>query len=142
MNKTIKHSFHFQHSPEIVWDYLTKPELLEQWLMKNDIKPIVGHKFQFVSNPAPAIQFDGMAYCEIVEIQPFVRLSYTWESGPGNGKIILDSIVVWTLTPKDGGTELLLEHSGFKGGEDDLYFTAMHSGWEKRVNTAIRLITG
>ncbi|NLR82909.1 helix-turn-helix transcriptional regulator [Chitinophaga eiseniae] len=26
----------------MVWDYLIKPELMEQWLMKNDFQPVVG----------------------------------------------------------------------------------------------------
>ena len=71
MQREIKHTFFFPHPTEIVWDYLTKPELLSQWLMENDIQPNVGHKFQFRSKPALAIEFDGICYCEILEVVPF-----------------------------------------------------------------------
>ncbi|MEJ0055352.1 MAG: hypothetical protein WDN75_06675 [Bacteroidota bacterium] len=46
MTKIIKHQFFFPHPKETVWEYLTKSELLEQWLMKNNFQPIVGHDFQ------------------------------------------------------------------------------------------------
>jgi len=44
MTKSIKHQFFFPHPPETVWEYLTKPELMEQWLMRNDF-----HNAGFIS---------------------------------------------------------------------------------------------
>ena len=32
--------------PEKVWRALTQPQLIEEWLMKNDFKPLVGHTFK------------------------------------------------------------------------------------------------
>ena len=32
--------------PEKIWRALTQPRLIEEWLMKNDFKPVVGHRFQ------------------------------------------------------------------------------------------------
>jgi uncharacterized protein YndB with AHSA1/START domain len=68
--------------------------------------------------PLPDYNFDGIVYCKVLEVVPFKKLSYSWKSGPGNGGITIDSLVVWTLDPKEGGTQLLLEHSGFKKLED------------------------
>jgi len=31
--------------PEKIWRALTQPHLIEEWLMKNDFKPVVGHSF-------------------------------------------------------------------------------------------------
>ena len=31
--------------PEKIWRALTQPHLIEEWLMKNDFKPIVDHRF-------------------------------------------------------------------------------------------------
>jgi uncharacterized protein YndB with AHSA1/START domain len=31
--------------PEKVWRALTQPHLIEEWLMKNDFKPVAGHRF-------------------------------------------------------------------------------------------------
>ena len=33
------------HPPEKIWRALTQPHLIEEWLMKNDFKPVVGHRF-------------------------------------------------------------------------------------------------
>ena len=32
--------------PEKIWRALTQPHLIEEWLMKNDFKPVVGPPFQ------------------------------------------------------------------------------------------------
>ena len=118
MNKEILQQLFFPHSPQTVWEYLTTPELMEQWLMPNNFKPIVGQSFQFKTKPIPSLNVDGIFHCTVLEIVPFQKLSYSWKSGPGDGTFTLDSIVVWTLTAKDNGTELLLQHSGFKEVEN------------------------
>ena len=133
MTKTIKHQFFFPHPKEKVWEYLTKSELLEQWLMKNNFQPIAGHEFQFRTNPIPALDFDGVCHCQVREIIPYTKLSYSWKGGPGNGVTTLDTLVVWTLEPKNNGTELLLEHSGFGKGEHVNFFPGMTDGWLKNV---------
>ena len=51
--------------PTEVWRALTEPKLLAQWLMENDIQPIVGHKFNFRAKPMG--DWDGIVYCEILE---------------------------------------------------------------------------
>jgi hypothetical protein len=33
------------HPPEKIWRALTQPHLVEEWLMKNDFKPVVDHHF-------------------------------------------------------------------------------------------------
>ena len=33
------------HPAEKIWRALTQPQLIEEWLMKNDFKPVVGHRF-------------------------------------------------------------------------------------------------
>lgn len=97
--------------------------------MENDFKPVVGHQFRFVTKPKVKIGFDGIVYCEVLEVVPLRRLSYSWKGGPGNGKITLDSVVTWTLTPKDNGTELLLEHTGFRGVKNYIAYLIMNNGW-------------
>jgi len=36
MAKSIQHNYFFSHTPEVVWEYLIKAELIAQWLMEND----------------------------------------------------------------------------------------------------------
>lgn len=131
MQKEIKHQFTFSQSPEVVWEYLTKPELLAQWLMPNDFKPIVGYKFQLSAKPKLKFDFDGKIYCEVLEIVPYKRLVYSWKGGLSKESPSLDSIVIWTLTPNDNGTILTLEHKGFKGMKNYLAYIIMNKGWVK-----------
>jgi uncharacterized protein YndB with AHSA1/START domain len=133
MKKEIRHQWFYPCGPEMVWNYLTRSELLSQWLMNNDIKPVVGHQFMFRTKAMPAMEFDGNVYCEILEVVPFQKLSYTWRLGPGDGSINLDTVVRWTLKAKDGGTELFLEHTGFEAITNQLIFDGMNQGWKKNM---------
>ena len=140
MQTSINHQFFFPHPIEQVWEYLTKPELMEMWLMKNNFQPIIGFDFEFRTNPIPSLNVDGVFYCKVIEIIPFKKLSYSWKSGPGDGKFILDSVVVWKLQPKDKGTELFLEHSGFEKIENVSLFNAMNGGWLKNIQKIDELL--
>lgn len=140
MTKSINHQFFFAHPPEIIWEYLTKSELLELWLMKNTFQPVLGFDFQFRAKPIPALNFDGIFYCKVLEIVPFKKLSYSWQSGPGDGKITLDSVVVWKLEPKDKGTELFLEHSGFDKEENLDFYNGLLHGWVEKYQKIQELL--
>jgi len=140
MAKIIKHQFFFPHPTETVWEYLTKPELMEQWLMKNNFQPIVGADFQFQTKPIPSLNFDGVFYCQVLEIVPFKKLSYSWRSGPGGGEITLDSIVVWKLEANDKGTELFLEHNGFERVENLSFYNGLMDGWLKNIHKISNLL--
>jgi uncharacterized protein YndB with AHSA1/START domain len=134
MTTSINHKFFFPHPASAVWEYLTIPELLEKWLMKNDFKPAVGHEFQFRTNPIPKLNFDGICYCVVLEIVPLKKLSYSWKGGPGDGEITLDTIVAWTLESDDKGTTLYLTHSGFSETKNFDFYTGMTEGWLKNLN--------
>ncbi|HTB52438.1 MAG TPA: SRPBCC domain-containing protein [Ferruginibacter sp.] len=130
MQPDIKHTWHFNQSPEEVWEYLTKPDLLEQWLMKSDFKPILGHKFSFFDKN------EGDHFCEILEIKPVTKLSYSWKKP----KMPFDSTVTWTLIPKDGGTDLQIVHNGFTVLKD---YNDHNHGWDYLVTKLVeRLNSG
>jgi uncharacterized protein YndB with AHSA1/START domain len=126
MQKEIKQSWFFNQSPQEVWDYLTKPELIEQWLMKSDFQPIVGHKFEFIHVPKNESNYAGITNCEVLEVKPFTKLSYSWQGTTKDGSRTFNSKIVWTLVPKESGTELHLQHNGFTLLEDVL---AHSTGW-------------
>jgi uncharacterized protein YndB with AHSA1/START domain len=139
MAKFIQHQFFFPNSLEVIWEHLTTPELIAKWLMPTDLKPIVGHEFQFTAKPMPELNFDGIFYCEILEVIPYKKLSYSWKFGSGNG-VLNNSVVNWTLTEKDNGTELLLVHNGFEGSDFLPMLTSMTDGWLKQLNKMLQLI--
>ena len=131
MKNEINQTFFFKHSQEAVWEYLTKPELLEQWLGKTDFQPIVGHKFRFAS------PYGNDSFCEVLEVKPFTKLSYSWQKNSLKDKKPYTSKIVWTLVAKEDGTELQLLHNGFVALED---LAGHETGWPERVQQFAELI--
>ena len=141
MQKDIMQKWFFQQPPKDVWEYLTRPELIEQWLMKTDFKPIKGHKFSFTFTAKPDSRYEGVVHCEVLEVIPFSKLSYSWDGRTQDKSRNFNSTVVWTLISKDNGTELQLQHSGFEVLEDVLNHT---SGWNsclKRFEESLNAVT-
>jgi len=139
MEKIIQHQLFYPHPPEAIWEYLTNAELISQWLMKSDFRPIVGHEFQLRASPMPEMNFDGVFHCKVLEVDPLKKLVYSWQFGPGTGKVT-NSVVTWTLTPKDNGTELLLVHNGFKGAAFMKMFNSMSEGWLKHITQIMKIL--
>jgi len=140
MAKIIKHQYFFSHPIETVWEYLTNSELMGQWLMKNDFEPVVGHEFQFRTGGKSNLNFDGIFYCKVLEIDPLKKLAYSWNCGPGEGKITLESVVTWQLEAKENGTEVFLDHRGFNQEENlDMYHGLMH-GWLEKFQNIEKLL--
>ena len=105
------------HPPEKIWRALTQPHLIEEWLMKNDFKPVVGHHFKLSADW-------GSVDCEVQAIEPNKTLSYTW------GAYGLASVVTWTLTATGTGTHLRMEQSGFRTDQQQAYHGAK-AGWPR-----------
>jgi len=96
------------HPPEKLWRSLTQPHLIEEWLMKNDFAPKVGHHFKLRG------EWGGVLDCEVLAIEPLKTLSYTWDFEHEDPAYALKSIVTFTLTPTAAGTHLRMEQSGFR----------------------------
>jgi len=131
MKNDIDQKWFFQQQPSDVWEYLTRPELIEKWLMKSDFQPIEGHKFRFTFIPKPGSRYEGTVDCEVLEVRPFTKLSYTWNGTTQDKSRSFHSTVVWTLVPKDNGTELQLQHNGFEFLDDMLNHA---NGWNGCLN--------
>ncbi|WP_306259841.1 SRPBCC domain-containing protein [Pararhizobium sp. IMCC21322] len=103
------------YPPEKIWRALTQPHLIEEWLMKNEFKPIVGHRFEL------SAQW-GKVECEILAVEPNKKLAYTW------GNHDLKSTVTWTLAPTRTGTALRMEQTGFQS-DQPRYYQGAKAGW-------------
>jgi uncharacterized protein YndB with AHSA1/START domain len=110
------------HPPEKIWRALTQPHLIEEWLMKNDFKPIAGHRFNLRKDPQPDVTI--VVDCQVTAIEPNKTLSYTWAA------MGLESVVTWTLTPTGTGTHLRMEQSGFRPDQQRAYQGAKY-GWQQ-----------
>ena len=114
--------------PGKIWRALTQGALIEEWLMKNDFQPVVGHRFTFRSTPMP--RWNGILDCEVLAGEPNKRLAYTWNSSGEEAANGLKTVVTWTLTPTKGGTHVRMEQSGFRPEETANYQGATY-GWQK-----------
>jgi uncharacterized protein YndB with AHSA1/START domain len=105
--------------PEKIWRALTQPHLIEEWLMKNDFKPVVDHSFTLRGDW-------GSVDCQVLTIELNKTLAYTW------GAMGLESVVTWTLTPTSVGTQLCMEQSGFRPDQEQAYRGAT-GGWQRFI---------
>jgi uncharacterized protein YndB with AHSA1/START domain len=104
------------HPQAKVWRALSEPALLEQWMLKNDFQPVVGHKFTFRGEPRG--EWDGIVPCEVLGVEPPAKLTFRWYSWT----------VILTLTPTAGGTMLRMEQGTFGPEAADAYAGAKY-GW-------------
>src|SRR5215813_6583902 len=119
------------HPPEKVWRALTQGALIEEWLMKNDFQPVVGHKFNFRAAPMP--HWNGVTDCEVLVVEPHRQLSYSWNASGDEAATGIKTTVTWTLTPAAGGTQLRMEQSGFRAAEKANYQGANY-GWQRNIS--------
>ena len=114
----------FAHPPEKIWRALTQPHLIEAWLMKNDFRPDVGHRFNLSGD------WGGVLDCEVLEVEPNTSLSYTWDFAHDDPAFNLKSVVAFTLTPTGSGTRLRMEQEGFRPDQKQA-FGGAKAGWKQ-----------
>ncbi len=107
---------------EMVWRALTDSAQLGAWLMPNDFRAEIGHRFTFRTKPAPG--FDGIVHCEVLELSPPELLVISWKGGP------LDTRVSFELVQTSTGTRLTLRHMGFAGLSNVIPRVALGFGWK------------
>jgi uncharacterized protein YndB with AHSA1/START domain len=112
------------HPPEKLWRALTQPHLIEEWLMKNDFSPVVGHRFNLRG------EWGGVLDCEVLVVEPNRELAYTWNHVHDDAAFNLRSTVTFTLTPTASGTRLRVEQAGF-GKDQRQAFGGARAGWEQ-----------
>jgi len=114
----------FPYPPEKLWRALTQPHLIEEWLMKNDFNPVIGHRFNLRG------EWGGVLDCEVLAVEPNSKLSYTWNFAHDDPAYDLRSVVVFTLTPTGSGTLLRMEQSGFRSDQKQA-FGGARVGWQE-----------
>ena len=139
---------------EQVWQAITDQSTLSAWFMPNDLVPKLGQQFTFHMKPQRG--WDGLTHCEIIELEAGKRIAFTYR-GEASGekplacagidsrnaeKVVksiftkLDTVLSFTITPKpstDGVeyTQLVMEHTGFKGIKLMVVSLIMGHGWSK-----------
>jgi uncharacterized protein YndB with AHSA1/START domain len=117
MSLTLTLDFQYTTSIEKLWSALTDSSKLAKWVanihtgeaMENDFKPVVGHHFQFRTQPSE--YWDGIISGEVLTVEEPHLLSYTWASGEKH-------TVTWTLQDLgDGKVNLHLEQTGISNAQ-------------------------
>jgi uncharacterized protein YndB with AHSA1/START domain len=117
-----------------VWEALTDSAAIADWLMPNDFKPVVGHRFNFKTKPAPG--FDGTVHCEVIAVEPPDRLVYSWKGGG------IDTIVSFVLNAEGKGTRLVMEQDGFRGLRGMLISRILGGGWKRMIEQRLPAAAG
>ncbi|MEM7359926.1 MAG: SRPBCC domain-containing protein [Pseudomonadota bacterium] len=126
----------YPYSTSLVWQALTRPEQLRQWLFEpiDEFKAEVSFTTQF------DVCVEEQSYThlwEVSEVQPESRLVYRWRYVGYDG----DSSVCWQLRPAGKGSHLVLTHSGVESfPQDDPIFARETgvAGWEYLLNKSLR----
>lgn len=111
---------------EKIWRALTQPQLIEEWLMKNDFQPVVDHRFKLSADW-------GAVDCKVLAVEPSKSLSYTWAAYG------VETVVTWTLTPTRSGTRLRMEQTGFRPEQQQAYQGAQ-GGWQQFFAAMARVL--
>ena len=123
------------YPPEKLWRALTQPHLIEEWLMKNDFAPRVGHRFNLRG------EWGGVLDCEVLVVEPEKELSYTWNFKHEDAAFNLKSVVTFTLTQTPSGTRLRMEQTGFRPDQKQA-FGGAHAGWKQFFEKLERVLAG
>jgi uncharacterized protein YndB with AHSA1/START domain len=118
----------YPYSPEQVWEALTDPGALAEWLMPGDFRAVVGHKVEF--RCAPHGEFDGVVQVQVLHADRPRKLSYSWKAGD----IRTPTVVTYLLTPlPNGHTRLRLEHTGFTADNGRFMHPLLKGGWVDKI---------
>jgi uncharacterized protein YndB with AHSA1/START domain len=132
--ESLSFEFDLPHAPEKVWRALTDPVLLAEWLL-----PVVGLELEpgaaFTLKAPSFPDWDGTVNCRMLEIEAERKLSFTWVVG----KMEIDTVVTFTLTPTASGTRLSLAQSGFKPDQKGA-FGGQRYGWKMMGNKLVDLL--
>ena len=119
--------------PEKIWRALTQPHLIEEWLMRNDFSPVVGHRFNLRGD------WGGVLDCVVLAVEPNKTLSYSWNFAHDDPAYDLQSVVTFTLTPTHTGTRLRMEQAGFRPDQKQAYGGA-NAGWRQFLEKLEQLL--
>ena len=104
MQDIISKEKYFEHSIERVWKAISDGKELSTWFIEADFKAEKGYSYTFKASE----EHDCVNITGIVKTASPYTLIYTWKVQDTN----IDTTVKWVLEEVEGGTRLVLEHSG------------------------------
>ena len=114
----------YPHPVETVWQALTDPAAIAEWLMPCDFRPNDGHRFSIRGTATS--NWRGFTECVVVLVDPPRRMEWQWASTD----IPEPTLVSFELEPVDGGTQLTLSHKGMTTQTD---IKSLSEGWPMKL---------
>lgn len=120
---------------EKVWQAITNKEEMDKWYFKIDsFQPEIGCTFQFTGEGAKGDIY--IHLCEVKEVIPLKKISYSWryEGIPGA------SLLTFELTPEGHKTKLQLAHAGvesFITDSPDFAEGSFEKGWNYIIGKSL-----
>lgn len=116
----------FEDSIENLWQALTDPSALADWLMPNSFQPQVGEVFELSADDPDC--GGGVVRCRLLVFDPPHRMVWSWTETEGPN---LDTTEVsFTLTPEGPGCRLTIEHRGLTSKPEAESF---RQGWSQKL---------
>ncbi|WP_205967364.1 SRPBCC family protein [Aquisalinus luteolus] len=141
---TITKTLFLKASPERVWRFLTKKDLLATWFMAGGEDVVAGGDWITVTNSEGK---EGQPVCtgKVKEFTPPAggkdgRLVHTFTHKYLEG---VETLCTWTLVGVEGGTILTLVHSGFEEVAENPFAMAVDhdKGWDEHF-IRLRFVAG
>lgn len=119
-----------------VWTALTDKDEMKVWYFDlAEFKAETGFKFRFTGGPSPEKQY--LHLCEVTEIIPEKKLTYSWKYDGYTGI----SFVTFELFPQGDQTLLKLTHAGietFPKENPDFDIKNFQEGWNAIIDTSLK----
>jgi uncharacterized protein YndB with AHSA1/START domain len=119
-----------------VWKAITDKDEMKKWYFDlKEFKAEKGFTFQFTGGPPDGIQY--IHVCEITEVIPEKKLTYSWRYEGYAGL----SFVTFDLSDQGGDTLLRLSHDkteSFPKENKDLARTNFEMGWDGIINSSLK----
>ena len=119
-----------------VWKAITDKNEMKLWYFDlAEFKAEVGFKFQFVGGPDSGVQY--LHLCEITEVIPEKKLTYSWRYDGYAG----NSFVTFELFEQGKSTLLKLTHTGletFPADNKDFAKKNFMEGWTSIIHTGLK----
>ena len=118
---------------ERVWQVMTSPGMIDEWLGCLDFKAEIGHLFYMQPDAAKRSVGDvsGATHCQLLRLDPRSEMAFSWFY-PDSPK----TEVSIRLSPTPGGTRVELTHAGwdqFDEQEIRAIREALANGWKSFV---------
>lgn len=123
-NGTLVKTLFLKASPEKVWAYLTEKDKLAKWFNPSGDNLSNGKDYVLLNDKG-----EKMCWGTVLESTPHSKLVYSFTHDFMNQH---KTLVTWDLEASNGGTQLVMTHTGLDGTSAPLEMLADHDeGWDE-----------